>query len=336
MFFNQNPAIKTTGADDIKDKVVQHRNRFYHILINRYMELLPSLITYQSDNSTVNINWLNVEIALRNNYRVAIGLTTNQTIDVLGVITSEPININNHHSLFKPRRLNQNDIDFTIPPEHRFDHYLELSSFDDYNTGNFVVLQNKPFQRVSDLEILNHYATELAEIVTSRFSLSMQSKITTFFIDELGGETVNQIVNDLYNGSPYVKVSKFFDPEEQIIHVDNPAIATNFIELKREYQNKLSELNNMLGINSLAVEKSSGVSDIEANGNQSFTGSNANIYLDTRNKALQGLNVKYNCDIEALYNDNVNSELSNVEDEDLLKADLDGSDNHEQNDNNIE
>src|SRR5699024_12202923 len=101
---------------------------------------------------------------------------------------------------------------------------------------------------------------------------------------------------------------KLFDPEEQIYHMDNDNIAQNFQELKREYQNKISELNNMLGINSLAVEKSSGVSDSEAKRNRAYTTSNANTYLDARNNGLKTLNKRYNLEIEALYNDEVLSE----------------------------
>src|SRR5699024_7699304 len=108
----------------------------------------------------------------------------------------------------------------------------------------------------------------------------MQVKITTLFLGEPNDETLNPIIADVYNGNTYILWSKLFDPEEQSYHMDNDNIAQNFQELKREYQNKISELNNMLGINSLAVEKSSGVSDSEAKSNRAYTTSTANIYLD--------------------------------------------------------
>src|SRR5690606_25772792 len=132
-------------------------------------------------------------------------------------------------------------------------------------------------------QILDHYIDELAEIVLSRFSIAMQVKINTIFLSEPGDETISQLITDIYNGAPGIKASKLFDPNEQIYHMENAGIAANFQELKREYQNKLGELNNMLGMNSLAVEKSSGVSDEEAQSNRSYTTSNANIYLDARN-----------------------------------------------------
>src|SRR5699024_368955 len=147
-------------------------------------------------------------------------------------------------------------------------------------SGNFVVLRNKTLNYQSDMSILDHYIDELAEIVLSRYSISMQVKISTLFLGEPGDESMNQLITSIYNGNPYIEGSKLFDPDEQIYHMQNEGIAQNFQELKREYQNKISELNNMLGLNSLAVEKSSGVSDTEADSNRAYTTSNANIYLD--------------------------------------------------------
>ena len=82
--------------------------------------------------------------------------------------------------------------------------------------------------------------------------------------------------------------------------------------MKREYQNKISELNNAIGINSLAVEKESGVSDEEAKSNRGYTTSNANINLDGRNHGLKKLNKRYNLQLEAVYNDQVASEFQEL------------------------
>src|SRR5699024_3092475 len=86
----------------------------------------------------------------------------------------------------------------------------------------------------------------------------------------------------------------------------------NFQELKREYQNKISELNNAIGINSLAVEKSSGVSDEEAKSNRGYTTSNANINVDGRNQGMKNLNKRYNLKLEAVYNNKEASEFQEL------------------------
>ena len=68
----------------------------------------------------------------------------------------------------------------------------------------------------------------------------------------------------------------------------------------------------MIGINSLAVEKSSGVSDTEAKSNRAYTSSNANIYLSARQQPLDKLNKRYGLNVTAVYNDEVASELGQV------------------------
>lgn len=295
----------------LKEKVVNHRDRFKQLFKARYLEMLPSLIKYKNDH-TVSVDFMKVEVALRNGYDVVIGETKNRNIQVIGYATSK-LTTNNPEDLWSSNHLRHGDIKFIIPDYLQLPYYKEISHQDECQTGNFVVLRNKTLNYVPDYNILEHYVDELAEIVLSRYSISMQVKITTLFLGEPNDETLNEIISDIYNGNPYIKGSKLFDPDEQIYHMNNNHVAQNFQELKREYQNKISELNNMLGINSLAVEKSSGVSDTEAKSNRAFTTSNANIYLDGRNNGLKKLNKRYNLKLEALYNDEVVSEFQELE-----------------------
>lgn len=305
---NYLPGIDKTLNATLKEKVVNHRSRFKQLFKARYQEMLPSLIKYKNEHS-VSIDFMKVEVALRNGYDIVIGETVNRNIQVIGYATSKKTT-GNPADLFTDNLLRHGEINFIIPKHLRLDYYKEISHFDECMTGNFIVLRNKTLNYVSDYHILDHYVDELAEIVLSRYSISMQVKITTLFLGEPNDETLNQIISDVYNGNPYIKGSKLFDPDEQIYHMENEGIAQNFQELKREYQNKISELNNMLGMNSLAVEKSSGVSDQEAKSNRAFTTSNANIYLDGRNNGLEKLNKRYDLDIEAMYNDEVISEFT--------------------------
>ena len=312
--------------ETLKEKIVNHRQRFSSIFKARYLELLPSLVKYKNGDS-VSVDFLKVETALRNGYDVVIGETRNGNIQVIGYANSKQTPTN-PADLWGYSLLRHGEINFIIPEMLQLKYYKEISEQDSCETGNFVVLRNKVLNYVSDITILDHYINELSEIVLSRYSISMQVKITTLFLGEPHDETLNQIISDIYNGNPYIKGSKLFDPDEQIYHMQNDGIAQNFQELKREYQNKISELNNMLGINSLAVEKSSGVSDQEAKGNRSYTTSNANIYLDGRNNGLKKLNKRYGLNIEAIYNDDVASEFNEI----VNKKEI--NDGGENNDNN--
>ena len=298
---------------NLKERAVLHRQRFIRIFSGRYRELLPSLIHYKGTDG-LDIDFMKVELALRNGFDVVIGQNTKNRLMMLGYVKTQ-LSSENVIDMFSSKPLKKKDITFIIPEELIMKEYREISFQDECKTGNFVVLKNKNLNYVNDMEILDHYVKELSEIVLSRFSISMQLKISTVFMGEHGDETISQIISDLYNGSPYIKTTKLFDPEDQIFNIKNEGLAQNFQELKREYQNKISELNNMLGMNSLAVEKSSGVSDEEAKSNRGFTTSNSNIYLDARNSPLLKLSRRFQLTqpITAMYNDEVLSELTQLE-----------------------
>lgn len=303
--------IREEQSDELKERVIKHRNTFFHIFYNRYRELLSSLIVYKNEEE-IDINFLKLETALRHNYNVVVGKNAYDKIVILGWSNSI-MNESDPNLILGNNRLTKKDVNFIVSPDQIPEYLEEISYRDGCTTGNMVVLRNKTLNYVSDMLILEHYAKELAEIVLSRFSISMQAKINTFFISQANSESINQLITDLYNGAPFVKVTELFDPKENIHTLENEHLASNFVELKREYQNKISELNNMLGINSLAVEKSSGVSDTEAKSNRGFTTSNANIYLEARNEPLTRLNRRFGLDIKAIYNDEVLSEINQME-----------------------
>lgn len=310
MFAPYEDGLKVELNEDLEQRVIDHRNRFIQLFTLRYRELLPTLIRYTNTKTTA-VNFLKIEVALRNNHRVVIGEATNGKIMVMGYVQND-LTSENPSDLFSTDTLTKKDITFTVNKTLIPNTMKEISYYDDCKTGNFVVMRNKTINYLDDMSILKHYTLELAELVVSRFSIAMQAKINTFFKSNVGDESINRIVTQLYNGAPFVKTNKLFDPEENIVHIENEHMAQNFQELKREYQNKISELNNMLGINSLAVEKSSGVSDAEAKSNRSYTTSNANIYIDSRNESLDKLNKRFNLELEAIYNDDVASELQEI------------------------
>ena len=313
--------IDKTLNQTLSEKNIRHRARFKTLFNARYMEMLPSLIQYKN-SQTVSVDFLKVEVALRNGHDVAIGLTVDNSINVLGVAKNYQSS-ENPSDIFTNRPLNTSDIDFVIPKEKRLKQYVEISDKEQSMTGNFVVLRNKTLNYINDLEILDHYIDELSEIVLSRYSISMQVKVSNLFFGEPNDQSMQKLITSIYNGDPYIPGSKLFDPNDQIYQFNNTGTASVFKELKTEFQNKISELNNMLGINSLAVEKSSGVSDTEANSNRAYTTSNANIYLDARNNGLRRLNKRFNLDIHAMYNDEVVSEF-----EELSQKEGDSFDNN--------
>lgn len=294
----------------IYERIQEHRNNFHDIMCNRYLEFLPLTISYEHTDDHL-INKVRLENILRCGYGAVIGELTTGKIGLLGYITTQK---KNPLSTFvNLEKYNQNDIDFILSPALRLSKYEELSDIDNYENGNFIVIWNKPLNYNNDYAIVKHYVDELTEIIVSRFSIIMQAKINTFLRDEFGSEDMSEIASDLYNGKPWIKTTSKFDPEEHIISISNTAFVSALTELKRTYQNIISELNSMLGLNSLGVDKESGVSQTEANSNRSFKKANENIYLRSRNEQLEKLNAKYGTHFHAEYVDSMVQELSSLE-----------------------
>ena len=314
---NSNVGVKSELNEDISRRVIEHRNRFRRLIFNRFVEFLPLLINY-TDRDKTAIDFIQLETALRSGYQVVVGKARNDQIMILGYIQGQYYKSSNDY--FKnfnfnfERRLNEKDITYVIPEYLRPTQALEIQHYDNCTSGDFIVLRNKPVTLNNDYLIIEHYCDELAEIILSRFSLIMQSKFSKIFISDINDETVNQFITKLFNGSPYIKIDGYLDPEEDIIDLGSTHITTALTEMKREYQNKISELCNFLGINSLAVDKESGVSDTEANSNRSFTTANSSIYLrgrepfDMLNKRFSQ-DGRYNFNIKAYYDDEAVSSM---------------------------
>lgn len=314
---NNSAGVEVELSQEISRRVIEHRDRFRRLIFNRFVEFLPLLINY-TDRDKTGIDFIQLEQALRQGYQVVVGKARNDQIMILGYIQTQYYKsssdyLNSFNFPFE-RRLNEKDITYVIPEYLRPDYALEIQNFDRCKSGDFIVLRNKPVNLNNDYEVIQHYCDELAEIILSRFSLIMQSKFSKIFVSDINDETVNQFITQLFNGAPFIKIDGYLDPEEDIIDLGSPNIVNALTEMKREYQNKISELSNFLGINSLAVDKESGVSDAEANSNRSFTTSNSNIYLRGR-QAFEMLNRRFENDprygfsIKPFYDDEATSAL---------------------------
>lgn len=280
---------------DLSRKVIEHRDKFYDFFIGRYMEGLANLFYY----SIKPFDKATLEIALREGYGVAVGANKFGQLGILGYINNNQFAYNRPDLLLKPKRYTGNMINYTMPsdllPERaKTNQFLEIWNWDNGQTGDFVVFWNKQINLTNDFQIIQHYAEELAEIVASRFSLIIQAKIQTVLTGDPGDETINQMISAIYNGNPFVKLAKTFDIEDHLITINNTDLANNLAQLKTEYQNKIAELNALFGINVLAVDKESGVTASEANGNLGYVTMNGNVWLESRQKALDLLNARFN------------------------------------------
>ena len=315
--FNINTTIEQSLNEKIKMRLVSHRNAVYRFFRNRYREFLPVVIGYTGLENT-KIDPIQLEIWLRQGYGVAVGETT-RGIMILGTVPRQS-NIYSLSSNYSVAPMTSNDITYCINEKIR-EKNKEITYHDGYESGNMVVIYNKPYQLTNDFEIIDLYSERIAEIALSRFSIYMQAKIATVIRGESDDEDVEQLTQDLYNGSPFIETTLEFDPRQSVLSIDNGASVVGALpELKREYQNNIAELNNILGLSALGVDKASGVSEIEAQSNKAYQKANSNVYLKSRNEKLKLLNDKFNLSIKAEYADEIASELSSLEKVKILEG----------------
>ena len=302
--------IEQSLDEKIKMRMTTHRNAIYRFFKNRYREFLPVVIGYENLKDT-KIDPIQLEIWLRQGYGVAVGETT-RGIMILGTVPrqSQIYTLGTNYSVSP---LTSKDVNYFISKKIRVKN-KEITYHDGFQSGNMVVIYNKPYQLTNDFEIIDLYAERIAEISLSRFSIYMQAKISTVIRGEVDDEDVEKITSDLYNGAPYIETTMMFDPDESVLSINNSQeVISALPELKREYQNNIAELNNILGLSALGVDKSSGVSDIEAQSNKAYQKANSNIYLKSRNEKFKLLNEKFDLDIKAEFADEIASQLSSLE-----------------------
>ena len=304
--------IEQSLDEKIKMRMTTHRNAIFRFFKNRYREFLPVVIGYENLNlNDTRIDPIQLEIWLRQGYGVAVGETT-RGIMILGTVPrqSQIYTLGTNYSVSP---LTSKDVNYFISKKIRVKN-KEITYHDGFQSGNMVVIYNKPYQLTNDFEIIDLYAERIAEISLSRFSIYMQAKISTVIRGEADDEDVEKITDDLYNGSPFIETTMMFDPDESVLSINNSQeVISALPELKREYQNNIAELNNILGLSALGVDKSSGVSDIEAQSNKAYQKANSNIYLKSRNEKFKLLNEKFGLDIRAEFADEIASQLSSLE-----------------------
>lgn len=329
-YMKDRDTVEEELSEVIDKKVIKHRNKYRDIIIRKYMELLPLTISYITDNDVAtSIDFLKMEVAFRLNYGFQpVIAMSNDGVPLLAGYNLAVDNINNPTNLLFPRVLTDKDIQFILPREKFPESMTEITDLDNAETGDFIVLKNKVINFISDYDIISHYADEMCEIISTRYSLIMQAKVNTFFSGEKYDEGINQIISNLFNGAPYIKTSRLFDFTEQMHTVDNSNLINALTEIKRQLQNSMNELNSFLGINSLGVDKTSGVSDLEAKSNSAFIVPLSNTYIMARQKPLDLLKKRFGIDIKVQYNDEVVSKLmqggvGNVKDNDNITRDTD-------------
>lgn len=301
--------IRVDLAESLGERVIHHRNRYARLMYGRYLELLPTTITYwnKTNDKRVKIDWLKTEFMLRNGYLPVISETKNGFFRLVGYVSSN-LSPTNPMNVMVTKPLTKKDITPIIDPSLLPDNMLELT-YQTQTIGNFIVLRNKTFSFTNDMEIVAHYINELAENVSTRYSLKIQSKASTVFKFYNDSQSAQTLVSKVYNGDPAIIGNNSFDPNKDIVNIDFTNYAGKSPELKRDYQNTLNELNAMLGFSTLGVDKEAGVNETESNSGKAFTTATGNIFIKGRQNQLNLLNENKGLELYAMFDDSAISTL---------------------------
>lgn len=297
--------IESELYNKLSERMYTYRNSFYNITLQSYNELLLSIITYEFDNN-FNIDSLTLEYLLRYYGNAVIGLCRDNKFRVIGYVTD-------YNNFFNKQstQLTKNSITFLTQKELLVDDYKEIT----YNhKGNFVVLTNKPLfiNNLSDFKIIESYVTKLTEIEVSEFSLVQQARVNTFLRGQADDEDVNELLKNIYNGSPYLLVTENLIPEDMVISVDGVKVTSSFKELKNMKNSTRNEINEYFGIDTAGVSKESGVSQSEIDSNNDYLGVRLLTYLDARNNKLNLIKRYYGYECHAISNPQSSKMITDV------------------------
>lgn len=288
-------------VDDLALKVMDHRDSYHSWITRRYREILVNIRDYV--NLPKSVNKYKLEYWLRSGYDVILGKNAMNITCILGVVRSSVTSTDpqNPNVVYK---LNKKNIqwlikDSLIPQDENF---TEITFDDDALTGSFVVLRNKPVTYVNDFEIVDFYANRLSEIMASRYSLIIRSKVSKVIEGVTDDETLNQLVSMNYNGQSFIRANTGLVEEINMWDMGDPNTAELLKTLKQVYNDEMNELNNQLGINTTGINKQSGVSDAEVNSNNDVVSSVSNMYINGVQMGLDLYNKRFDTDYHCYIN----------------------------------
>ena len=129
-----------------------------------------------------------------------------------------------------------------------------------------------------------------------------QARVNTFLRGQADDEDVNELLKNIYNGSPYLLVTENLIPEDMVISVDGVKVTSSFKELKNMKNSTRNEINEYFGIDTAGVSKESGVSQSEVDSNNDYLGIRLLTYLDARNNKLNLIKRYYGYVCQAISN----------------------------------
>lgn len=310
-------------------------NQYLNIYRDYLHNLLVNLITYEGAPITLDVHY--IEFVLRTFGYCRIGAFDKDNVFVLQA-DGRKANTNPQVGAFG---FLQDALDYKVPNPRQEGHtlyQLMRGSLDEIKAqlahsdeGCYLVLSNKynyfyggMGSTFVDDALIERVAKTLAKIKATAVFNMEQMKVPFVGFSTNKNLTSKNLWANINQGMPFVEVDSDVDDINRVVQVMNLQIPNFLPQLKDAWNNEMSEMLTMLGINNVGVDKKERLLANEVDANSQLIEASGNIYLDARNNQLQMLNYVLGTNIKAKFNqDAYNALVSLTREKKDLEEDFD-------------
>lgn len=325
--------LTNTDEESFGGSFQQVEHEYYAMYFDYFYNLLINLITY--DNLPDRIDGPYLEFCLRTYGFARIGganrkelrvltqssssAATSPTLGMFGFLVDGK-NGTIHDDLY-PEDKNKvlRIIDpFTLPERRKEKKgYVNI-------TNKYAYYYTTLTSNFNDFNLIDRVAKTLAKIKATANMQVTHMKIPFMIFSKNKNLTGQNVYDQFRRGNYLIKLDDSIGEISDVIQPFTPNIQDWLPSLKAEWNNNISEMLTMLGINNVGVDKKERLITPEANSNSQLVEASGNIYITARQKQLDLLNKVFKTNIIAKFNqesynnlvqlaDNVNNSLNNFD-----------------------
>lgn len=312
---HRNESRKDTDENLYGDNFATMEQDYYNIYVDYFTNLVLNLITYENAPDTLDERFL--EFNLRYYGYARVGGVDKDNVFVLGQNQNGEYGLNALGSL-----IDQSTIPnpFAVDDSTQELPYLTRMNYQDKNDG-YVTICNKYnyymaglMTTFTDMQLVDRVSKSLAKIKASEMRNIDLMKQQFIGLTKNKNLTANQVFQQIQEGKSFIGVDSDLGDITSILDVTDFNIQDYLPSLKTAWNNEISELLTMLGIDTVGVDKKERLVAMEAAANAQLTEASANVYLQARNQQLEILNHVLGTKIEATFNQQAFQQLVKLQD----------------------
>lgn len=299
----------TTERNSYGQDTVEWESTYQQILYEWLMDVKSNMFAYNGLPATVNTRWLEQLLAYTG--FASVGLNKAGELVVYGTAQNAGYNpYGDPLSAVSENAWSGGDTQVTDGVEITPDMIDEFGDADlaklaiqphevtrsHPELGTFVTFRNKQTWNnvpATDMGRVEFFAMELANIASLARSVRLKMRTPYLVATKKGQVSQTAVMSAIRAGEEVIQLNENIDVE-QIIQVLNLQIPVDYLpRLKDEFNNKLSEMLTMFGINNIGVDKKERLVSAEAEGNNQLINASGNVYLDSRLEAIELLNLRF-------------------------------------------